>query len=93
MPELIGRTIGRYKILEQLGRGGMAVVYKARDTHLERDVAIKIIRSKAFPEEQLDYILERFEREAKALARLNHPNLVSVIDYGKYNGSPYLVMS
>jgi serine/threonine protein kinase len=89
---LIGQSLGRYHILEQLGEGGMATVYKAYDTHLERDVAVKIIRREAFPPEQLDRILKRFEREAKALAKLSHPNIVGVIDYGDFEGSPYLVM-
>jgi len=92
MSNLIGQSLGRYHILEQLGEGGMATVYKAYDTRLERDVAVKIIRRKAFPEEQLERILKRFEREAKALARLTHPNIVGVIDYGEHEGAPYLVM-
>ncbi len=92
MPNLIGQSLGRYHLLEQLGEGGMATVYKAYDTRLERDVAVKIIRRKAFPEEQLERILKRFEREAKALARLTHPNIVGVIDYGEHEGAPYLVM-
>jgi raffinose/stachyose/melibiose transport system substrate-binding protein len=92
MSNLIGQSLGRYQILEQLGEGGMATVYKAFDTRLERDVAVKIIRRAAFPPEQLDRILKRFEREAKALAKLSHPNIVGVIDYGDYEGSPYLVM-
>ena len=92
MSNLIGQSLGRYHILEQLGEGGMATVYKAFDTRLERDVAVKIIRRAAFPPEQLDRILKRFEREAKALAKLSHPNIVGVIDYGEYEGSPYLVM-
>ena len=54
--------IGRFKIIEELGRGGMAVVYKAYDTRLERDVAVKIIRSGAFPADDLDQVLKRFER-------------------------------
>jgi serine/threonine protein kinase len=92
MSNLIGQSLGRYHILEQLGEGGMATVYKAFDTRLERDVAVKIIRRAAFPPEQLDRILKRFEREAKALAKLSHPNIVGVIDYGDYEGSPYFVM-
>ena len=92
MANLIGQSIGRYHILEQLGEGGMATVYKAFDTRLERDVAVKVIRRAAFPPEQLDHILKRFEREAKALAKLSHPNIVGIIDYGEYEGSPYLVM-
>ena len=92
MSDLIGQSLGRYHILEQIGEGGMANVYKAFDTRLERDVAVKIIRRQAFPEEQLERILKRFEREAKALARMSHPNIVKVHDYGEYEGSPYLVL-
>ena len=92
MSNLIGQNLGRYQILELIGEGGMATVYKAHDTHLEREVAIKIIRREAFPPDQLDTILKRFEREAKALGGLSHPNIVGVIDYGEYEGSPYLVM-
>jgi serine/threonine protein kinase len=92
MDNMIGRELGRYHILEQLGEGGMATVYKAYDPRLERDVAIKIIRRGAFPPDQLDQTLKRFEREAKALAKLTHPNIVGVIDYGEFDDSPYLVM-
>ena len=92
MTGMIGKNFGRYQILELLGEGGMATVYKAYDTHLERDVAIKVIRRDAFPPNQLDLILKRFEREAKSLGRLSHPNIVGVIDYGEHEGSPFLVM-
>ena len=92
MTDLVGQSIGRYHILEQLGKGGMATVYKAYDTRLERDVALKIIRRGAFPPESLDRVLKRFEREAKALAKLSHPTIVKVHDYGEYEGSPYLVL-
>jgi serine/threonine protein kinase/formylglycine-generating enzyme required for sulfatase activity len=75
----------------------MATVYKARDATLDRDVAVKIIRREAFPPDQFDTILKRFEREAKSMAGLLHPNIVGVIDYGvigdgEYKGLPYLVM-
>jgi serine/threonine protein kinase len=89
MADLIGKSLGRYHILEQLGEGGMAVVYKAFDTRLERHVAIKVILP---GKEQSDKFLKRFEREAKALAQLSHPNIVKVIDYGEHDGLPYLVM-
>ena len=92
MADLVGKTLGRYQILELLGQGGMATVYKADDTLLERDVAVKVIRRDAFPAEILDVILKRFEREAKTLAKISHPNIVQVIDYGEYEGDPYLVM-
>ena len=92
MTNLIGQNIGRYHIIEQLGQGGMATVYKAYDTRLERDVAIKVIRRQAFSPEIVDRMLKRFEREAKSLAKLNHPNIVNIFDYGEFEGSPYLVM-
>jgi eukaryotic-like serine/threonine-protein kinase len=92
MTNFIGQTFGRYRIIEQQGEGGMATVYKAFDTRLERDVAIKIIRTDQFAPAALEQILKRFELEAKALARLIHPNIVHVNDYGEMNGIPYLVM-
>jgi len=92
MANLIGQSLGRYRILEQLGEGGMATVYKAYDTSLERNVAIKVIRRNALPQEQLERVRQRFEREAKALAKLSHPNIVKVIDYGEHDDAPYLVL-
>ncbi|MDZ4159674.1 MAG: protein kinase [Anaerolineaceae bacterium] len=92
MTNLIGQSLGRYHILEPLGEGGMAVVYKAYDTRLERDVALKVIRRNAFSPDVLERVLKRFDREAKSLAKLTHPNIVSIIDYGDFEGSPYLVM-
>lgn len=89
MTNLIGKSLGRYHILEQIGEGGMATVYKASDSNLEREVAVKII----FPSrQQNDKALKRFEREAKALAQLSHPNIVKVLDFGEQNGLNYLVM-
>ncbi|MGD0613772.1 MAG: SUMF1/EgtB/PvdO family nonheme iron enzyme [Anaerolineales bacterium] len=93
MSDLIGQSLGRYHILEKLGEGGMAVVYKAYDTRLERDVAVKVIRVDLFSPAALANVLQRFEREAKALANLSHPNIISVIDYGEQGGMPYLVMA
>ncbi len=92
MAGLIGQNFGRYQILERLGEGGMATVYKAYDTRLEREVAIKVIRREAFPPEEMELLLKRFERESKSLAKLSHPNIVGVIDYGEHEGLPYLVM-
>jgi serine/threonine-protein kinase len=89
----VGQHIDRYRIIAQQGMGGMAVVYKAYDTRLERDVALKLIRTEAIPAEQHERLLKRFEREAKAQARFSHPNIVSVHDYGEVNGAPYLVMA
>jgi len=89
---MIGKDLGRYHILEQLGEGGMATVYKAFDMRLECDVAVKLISTSKFTQEAVGRALKRFDREAKALARLTHPNIVKVTDYGEYEGQPYLVM-
>jgi formylglycine-generating enzyme required for sulfatase activity len=75
-----------------LGEGGMATVYKAFDTRLECEVAIKFIRKENVPSSQWESMIVRFEREAKRMAKFLHPNIVKVIDYGEYQGSPYLVM-
>ena len=89
MDEMIGKSLGKYQIIEPLGEGGMATVYKAYDPSLERYVAIKIIRTI----NQIDPdFLVRFQREARALARLDHPYILKVLDYGEENGVPYLVM-
>jgi serine/threonine-protein kinase len=92
MAYLIGQSLGRYHILAQVGEGGMAVVYKAYDTRMETDVAVKIIRTENLTLGTMDRTLKRFEREAKSLARLTHPNIVKVMDYGEFEGQPYLVM-
>ena len=91
MPNLVGQDLGRYHITEQLGEGGMATVYKAFDARLERNVALKIIRTDVSGGEGGD-MLKRFEREAKALAQLTHPNIVHIDDYGEQAGMPYVVM-
>ncbi|MBT7191913.1 MAG: SUMF1/EgtB/PvdO family nonheme iron enzyme [Anaerolineae bacterium] len=91
MAHLTGQTIDRYHILEKLGEGGMATVYKAYDTRLETDVAVKVIRMGG-TSDVAERTLKRFEQEAKALARLTHPNIVKVTDYGKHEDKPYLVM-
>jgi eukaryotic-like serine/threonine-protein kinase len=89
---LTGQDLGQYHILEQLGEGGMATVYKAFDTRLERNVAVKIIRREAFAQGQMERILKRFEREARTLAKLTHPNIVKILDHGEHEGTPYLVL-
>jgi serine/threonine-protein kinase len=92
MASLSGQSFGRYHILEPLGEGGMAIVYKAYDTRLESEVAVKVIRTEKLSPEILQKALKRFEREAKSLAKLGHPNIVNVLDYGEHDGQPYLVM-
>ncbi len=83
------QRIGKYAIVEELGRGGMGIVYKAYDTALKRIVALKMILdpTRAGPE-----IIERFKNEAAAVARLNDPRIISVFEVGEHEGKPYLVM-
>ncbi|HLF28522.1 MAG TPA: protein kinase [Anaerolineae bacterium] len=89
MQGLIGTTIGRYRVTEHLGRGGMAEVYKAYQPSLDRYVAIKLMH--AFLADDKDF-LTRFEREAKVVATLRHPNIVQVHDFDVDNGQYYMVM-
>ena len=81
--------IGRYRIVEQIGRGGMGVVYRAHDPVLDRDVAIKSILGDFSPESGA---AEQFEREARAAARLQHANIITIYELGMSEGSPYIVM-
>jgi serine/threonine protein kinase len=92
MVDLTGRDIGRYHIVERFGQGGMAEVYRAFDNRLDRDVALKVIRRDAIAPAHHEMMMKRFEREAKALARLSHPNIVKVYDFGEFEEAPYLVM-
>jgi len=90
MQDLNGRVIGKYKILEEIGSGGMAVVYKAIDeSFLKRVVAIKVIKPEKATSEKFN---KRFLKEAKVLSSLSYMNIVKVFDYGDYEGLPYLVM-
>jgi eukaryotic-like serine/threonine-protein kinase len=84
----IGALLGHYRILEQIGHGGMGVVFRARDEQLERDVAVKILPPGTFPDENAR---KRFRREARVLAKLNHPNVAMAFDYGQQAGTDYLV--
>ena len=86
---MIGRTIAHYQVLEKLGEGGMGVVYKARDTHLDRFVAIKVLPPErvADPERK-----RRFVQEAKAASALNHPNIITIHDLSSDKGVDFIVM-
>src|SRR5712692_9015577 len=85
---IVGQTLGHYRILERIGAGGMGEVYRARDARLGRDVAVKILPPGFSKDEDR---LRRFEQEARAAGALNHPNVLSVYDVGRQDGTPYLV--
>ena len=85
----IGENVGAYRVMEKLGRGGMATVYKAYHANLDRYVALKVLHP-AFLEDP--NVLARFQREARLVARLEHPNIVPVYDFADHEEQPYLVM-
>src|SRR5215211_3182499 len=91
MTDWIGKTLGRVHIESVLGRGGMAEVYLGTHTTLQRKVAVKILRHYLTDDPRLRP-LERFELEARAVAKLRHPNIVQVYDFATIDDQPYIVM-
>src|SRR5262245_49068593 len=89
MPLTPGRQLGPYQITAALGAGGMGEVYRAKDTRLERTVAIKILHSHLANDPVRK---QRFEREAKTISSLNHPHICVLYDVGHQDGTDYLVM-
>ena len=86
---MIGKQIAHYQITEDIGQGGMGVVYKARDTHLDRSVAIKVLP----PETVADTDRKRrFVQEAKAASGLNHPNIIAIYDISQSEGADFIAM-
>jgi serine/threonine protein kinase len=89
MSEWSGHVIGGYQIAEEIGSGGMAVVYRAYQRQLDRSVVVKILRTAESADKEF---LRRFRQEAKAIAALRHPNILTVYDYGEEMGIAYIVM-
>src|SRR5580765_8116036 len=86
----VGTRLGSYEILGTVGAGGMGEVYRARDTRLDRDVAVKVLPTHLASDPDA---LARFEREAKAVAALSHPNILAIHDFGRTDdGTSYAVM-
>ncbi|MGD8815354.1 MAG: serine/threonine-protein kinase, partial [Anaerolineales bacterium] len=89
MLELIGKTAGKYQIMERAGQGGMGAIYKARDTTTNQIVALKVL----YAAMALDPKIEaRFAREIEVLRSLDHPHILPILDYGDIQGVPYIVM-
>ena len=84
--------LGKYEVRRMLGRGAMGVVYEGYDPLIKRSVALKTIRSDQLQGDAAGEILARFRREAEAAGRLNHPNIVSIYDFGEDDGTWYIAM-
>ena len=86
---MIGRRLSHYEILAPIGEGGMGVVYKARDTHLDRFVAIKVLDADATADPERK---RRFVQEAKAASALNHPGIITIYDISSDDGTDFIAM-
>src|SRR4051794_10961268 len=86
---MVGQMLGHFRIEAKLGEGGMGVVYRATDTHLDRLVAIKVIRQETVADGDRK---ERFVHEAKSASALNHPNIIHIYEINEVNGISFIVM-
>ncbi len=84
-----GELFGHYRLIEQIGAGGMGVVFRAHDEQLQRDVALKLLPPGLFSDERA--AADSFRKEALAVAKLNHPNIAMAFDFGEQDGVDYLV--
>src|SRR5215831_8690184 len=89
LPDMIPLKLSHYRVLEKIGAGGMGVVYRAHDEQLDRNVALKVLPARMLAD---DGARRRFRREALALAKLNHPNVGAVYEFGQHDGVDFLVM-
>ena len=89
MPGLTGKTLDHYRLIEQIGQGGMATIYRAQDTQTLQDVAVKVLSPTISQDKRF---VRRFRREAGLVVRMKHPRIVPVLDYGEAEGMVYLVM-
>src|SRR3989338_10105698 len=89
MPDLAGQTLGQYRILEQIGLGGMPTIFKAYQPGMERLVALKVLPQHYAANPKF---VQRFEQEARLIAKLEHRNILPVYDFGSHDGTTYLVM-
>ena len=85
----MANQLGAYQIIEEIGRGGMGTVYRAMDTRLQRPVALKVLSGDL---ESEAVMIERFQREARALARVRHPNLINIYNVDRHGGTHYFAM-
>src|SRR5215470_14480518 len=86
---MVGQTLGHYRVESKLGEGGMGVVWKARDTHLDRFVALKVLPADKVVDGER---MRRFVQEAKAASALNHPNIIHIYDVAETDGVPFIAM-
>src|SRR4029077_17501805 len=87
-PQHVGQILGHYRIVEQIGAGGMGIVYRAHDEQLERDAAVKVLPVGVLVDE---VARKRFRKEALALAKLNHTNIATIFEFGSHGDPDYLV--